>query len=73
MTALKKRLILRVRDRSARIGLIGLGYVGLPLAREFLRRGFRVLGFDIDPLKVERINAGVGYIRHIDDGFLRNS
>ena len=68
MTALKKRLILRVRDRSARIGLIGLGYVGLPLVREFLRRGFRVIGFDIDPLKVERINAGVGYIKHIPAG-----
>ena len=58
-------LIGRFRDRSARIGVIGLGYVGLPLARTIAERGFSVLGFDLDPAKVERLNAGQSYIRHI--------
>jgi UDP-N-acetyl-D-glucosamine dehydrogenase len=58
-------LIARFRDRSARIGVIGLGYVGLPLVRTIAERGFSVLGFDLDPAKVERLNAGESYIRHI--------
>jgi UDP-N-acetyl-D-glucosamine dehydrogenase len=58
-------LIARFRDRSAKIGVIGLGYVGLPLVRTIAERGFSVLGFDLDPAKVERLNAGESYIRHI--------
>jgi UDP-N-acetyl-D-glucosamine dehydrogenase len=52
----------KIDDRSARIGIIGLGYVGLPLADEFARAGFRVLGFDLAAGKVESINRGVSYI-----------
>src|SRR5438094_6421921 len=58
-------LAARFRDRSAKIGVIGLGYVGLPLARTIAERGFTVLGFDLDPIKVTRLNAGESYIRHI--------
>ena len=58
-------LAARFRDRSAKIGVIGLGYVGLPLARTIAERGFTVLGFDLDPVKVRRLNAGESYIRHI--------
>src|ERR1700731_2122459 len=58
-------LIARFRERSAKIGVIGLGYVGLPLARTIAERGFTVLGFDLDPAKVARLNAGQSYIRHI--------
>src|SRR2546426_11321367 len=58
-------LIARFRDRSAKIGVIGLGYVGLPLVRTIAERGFSVLGFDLDPAKVDRLNAGESYIRHI--------
>jgi UDP-N-acetyl-D-glucosamine dehydrogenase len=58
-------LIARFRDRSAKIGVIGLGYVGLPLVRTIAERGFSVLGFDLDPVKVERLNAGQSYIRHV--------
>lgn len=47
------------------IGIIGLGYVGLPLCREFVRGGARVLGFDIDPSKVDALTAGRSYIEHI--------
>src|SRR5436305_9080969 len=58
-------LAARFRDRSAKIGVIGLGYVGLPLARTIAERGFTVLGFDRDPAKVARLNAGESYIPHI--------
>ena len=47
------------------IGIIGLGYVGLPLARAFAQNGFRVLGFDIDPAKVSKLMAGQSYIQQI--------
>jgi UDP-N-acetyl-D-glucosamine dehydrogenase len=47
------------------VGIIGLGYVGLPLALAFSRNGFRVLGFDLDRAKVERLNRGESYIGHI--------
>ncbi|NNG02766.1 MAG: nucleotide sugar dehydrogenase [Inquilinus sp.] len=50
---------------EARIGVIGLGYVGLPLARLFAKAGHPTIGFDIDPAKVEELNAGRSYIRHL--------
>ena len=55
----------RILSAEAVVGVIGLGYVGLPLVREFSAAGFRVFGFDIDPKKVERLKAGESYIRHI--------
>jgi UDP-N-acetyl-D-glucosamine dehydrogenase len=69
-------LLTRFVDRSATIGIIGLGYVGLPLVTAICERGFRVLGFDIDPVKVEALNSGRSYImsvtsdavRHVVDG-----
>lgn len=48
----------KIRDRKARIGVIGLGYVGLPLAVEFAKEGFDVTGFDVDASKVAELNAG---------------
>lgn len=57
----------KIRTRTARVGIIGLGYVGLPLARAFARTGFRVLGFDIDPHKVAKLNAGRSYIKQFPD------
>ena len=58
-------LLDRVRCRQAKVGIIGLGYVGLPLARTFAKAGFGVLGFDIDPDKVDRLHKGESYLRHI--------
>jgi UDP-N-acetyl-D-glucosamine dehydrogenase len=58
-------LIERFRSREAMIGVVGLGYVGLPLVRELCNAGFRVIGFDIDPRKTEALNRGESYIRHI--------
>ncbi len=58
-------LVARFAGRTAKIGVIGLGYVGLPLLRTAAERGFTALGFDIDHAKVEVLNAGGSYLRHI--------
>jgi UDP-N-acetyl-D-glucosamine dehydrogenase len=58
-------LLSRLRTHQARVGIIGLGYVGLPLARTFAAAGFPVLGFDIDPGKIEKLHQGESYLRHI--------
>ena len=52
----------KIRDRTAKVGVIGLGYVGLPLAVEFAKNGFDVTGFDVDASKTHEINAGRSYI-----------
>ncbi len=54
-----------VKGRTAKVGIVGLGYVGLPLARVFLRAGFPVVGFDVDRRKVEALAAGRSYIKTI--------
>jgi len=61
----------KIRNKQARIAVIGLGYVGLPLVKLFLTKGFRVTGFDIDPKKVSSLNKGRSYIRHISTRELR--
>jgi len=60
----------RIRARDARIGVIGLGYVGLPLAVEFARAGFTVTGFDVDARKTSQINCGKSYIPDVADADL---
>lgn len=60
-----------VDNRSLVIGIIGLGYVGLPLAVEFATKGFKVIGFDIAQKKVEAINAGNNYIKDVDSNILK--
>lgn len=59
-------LVRKIDNRSAKIGVIGLGYVGLPLIIEFVKKGFSVTGFDIDRTKVDLLKAGKSYIKHID-------
>ncbi len=61
----------RITGRSARVGIIGLGYVGLPLALAFAEQGFPVLGFDVDAAKVETLLRGECYIRHLDAARVR--
>ena len=63
-------LINKIRNKEAHIGVIGLGYVGLPLAVEFAKCGFHVTGIDIDDNKVVSINNGENYISDIDDSLL---
>ena len=58
-------LLERIRRREALVGVLGLGYVGLPLGLAFSESGFRVLGFDVDDRKVEALNAGRNYIDHL--------
>ena len=60
-----QRFIDRVNDRSIVIGIVGLGYVGIPLALAALRQGIKVIGFDIDQKRVDDLNAGRSAIKHI--------
>jgi UDP-N-acetyl-D-glucosamine dehydrogenase len=60
-----ERLKRDIERRSYTVGVIGLGYVGLPLAARFVETGFPVLGFDVDADKVERLNAGQSYIQSV--------
>ncbi|HEV8722570.1 MAG TPA: nucleotide sugar dehydrogenase [Candidatus Binatia bacterium] len=61
----------KIRDHSAKLGVLGLGYVGLPLAVEMAQNGFSVTGIDIDGSKVESVNAGISYVLDVRDESLR--
>ncbi len=65
------QLLSLISSRQALVAIIGLGYVGLPLAREFLKAGFPVLGFDVDQKKVQMLRRGESYIKHVDGDFIR--
>ena len=56
----------KIANQTAIIGVIGLGYVGLPLIRAFVKAGFKTMGFDVDQSKVDKLKAGQSYIKHID-------
>jgi len=60
------KLIENIRNKKAKIGIIGLGYVDLPLVIEFCSAGFNVTGFDVDNKKISILKEGKSYIRHID-------
>lgn len=68
---MKNELIAKIESREAVVGVIGLGYVGLPLAREFLKKNFSVMGFDVDEDKIVKISKGESYIKHIGADFLK--
>jgi len=61
----------KIADRSAHVGVVGLGYVGLPLAVEFAQAGYRVTGIDVQQWKVDQLNAGESYIQDIPTSVLR--
>jgi UDP-N-acetyl-D-glucosamine dehydrogenase len=61
-----------IRNRSAKIGVIGLGYVGLPLIRAFISGGFKTMGFDVDQAKVDKLLSGQSYIKHISSDWIGN-
>ncbi len=67
MSSAMRELIGKLNERKAVVGILGLGYVGLPLMRRFSEVGYRVLGFDIDQRKVDLLNRGKSYIGHIPD------
>lgn len=62
----------RLDHRTARVAVMGLGYVGLPLLRAFFDAGHRVLGFDIDPRKIEALRRGETYLRHLGEDLARD-
>ena len=70
---IKKELIQLIENRRARVAIIGLGYVGLPLATEFAGRGFQATGFEVDEKKVAEINAGRSYIGDVAAELIKQS
>lgn len=63
----------KVQDKTAIIGIIGLGYVGLPLALRCVEAGYTVVGFDIDQTKIDYVNAGKSYIKHISNNSMASA
>ena len=60
-----------IKSKKAVVGVIGLGYVGLPLVRLFALKGFRVMGFDIDQTKIDMLEKGQSYIKSIPNALLK--
>lgn len=67
------QLLKKIENKTAVIGIIGLGYVGLPLALEYATKGFKTIGFDIDERKIPILNAGKSYIKHIKADKIRKT
>src|SRR5580692_2549209 len=70
-TATATALEEKIKNRTARVGVIGLGYVGLPLAMEFAKAGFSVTGIDIQPSKVSQLNRGESYVQDVPSDTLK--
>jgi UDP-N-acetyl-D-glucosamine dehydrogenase len=60
-----------IKNKTAKVGIIGLGYVGLPLIRAFIKAGFKTIGFDVDSKKVKSLKAGKSYIAHIPSEWIK--
>jgi nucleotide sugar dehydrogenase len=69
-TIMKEKLLSRIAERKITVGVVGLGYVGLPLAVEKAKAGFRTIGFDVQEEKVKQVNAGHNYIGDVVDAEL---
>ena len=67
MQSAASELLQRIEQRGAIVGIIGLGYVGLPLAVEFAQHGFRAIGFDIDEMRIDALNRGICPISDVDE------
>lgn len=72
MSQLKDELMSRLENKTAKLGVVGLGYVGLPLAVEKAKAGYKVIGFDVQSKKVDMVNEGSNYIGDIIDQDLKN-
>ena len=71
VTSYASQLQRRIETRQARVGVAGLGYVGLPLAAEFARAGFSVTGIDVDPRKIASLGRGESYVKDVPTPALR--
>ena len=60
----------KIRTRQSRVGIVGMGYVGLPLGVEFAKAGFNVMGIDLNDSKIARINAGDSYVGDVANAVL---
>lgn len=69
---MKERLLKKIQERALSVGVVGLGYVGLPLAVEKAKAGFRTIGFDVQKEKVDFVNTGHNYIGDVVDSDLKN-
>lgn len=70
---MKTNLIQNFQNKSAVIGIVGLGYVGLPLMLRYIEVGYKVIGFDIDQSKVDSLSQGKSYIEHISEASIRDA
>lgn len=68
---MKDKLLLKIRDKKVKVGVVGLGYVGLPLAVEKAKAGFKTVGFDVQDEKVRYVNEGKNYIGDVVDSDLK--
>jgi UDP-N-acetyl-D-glucosamine dehydrogenase len=68
---IKNEIVKQITERNFRVGVIGLGYVGLPLAVEFASKGFNATGFEVDLKKVEEINSGLSYIGDVSSSLVK--
>jgi len=66
-------LLSKIQNKSAVVGIIGLGYVGLPLGLEFANKKFKVIGFDLDQSKIDSLSAGKSYIKHISSDRIKKA
>ncbi len=69
---MKDKLLKKINDKSLKVGIVGLGYVGLPLAVEFADSGYQTIGFDVQELKVKKVNNGENYIGDVVPSILKN-
>ena len=67
----KNILLNKIKTKKSIVGIIGLGYVGLPLAGVFAKKNFSVVGFDIDSKKISMLNESKSYIKHVKNDFLK--
>ena len=67
---MREKILSAIADRSLPVGVVGLGYVGLPLAKTFVSAGFPVCGFDVDSSKVRQLENGESYISRVSSEWL---
>ena len=71
MNLIAKSLLQKIENGESTVGIVGLGYVGLPLVLSFGRTEIKIIGFDIDPGKIEKLQAGTSYIRHVQSSHIK--